>query len=848
MHSPTTRRKFLANSAAAAAASQVGPLGWAMQATPSGAAADDEQTPYKLFFEQPANAWPDSLPVGNGRLGACIFGQPSRERIQLNEESIWDGEVRDRNNPQASTAVETMRQLLFAGKVAEAEALVPSEFLAIPQRLPCYQTLGDLHLDFGQMEGITNYRLELNLDTAIATTTFTHQGVDYRREVLSSSPDQAIVIRLTASRPGKINLRATLDRPANFTTAAIAQNRLTLFGTALPVNDNPGLQDKERQVGIKYYAELLAVSTDGTTNTQEALLTIANATAVTLFLDCATSFRYPAGESAMRQAVVNNLLRAAARPYEELRLRHITDHRRLFRRAGITLVKGDDPNASMATDKRLARLKAGADDPGLLGIYFQFGRYLLIGSSRNGTMAANLQGIWNESVDPPWGSKYTININIQMIYWLAERANLSELHNPLFDLIDRSRNPGHLTAERYYNARGIVAHHNTDIWGDAVPVDGLGGGVWPMGAAWLSLHLWDHYDYTGNINFLRDRCYPRLKDNALFLLDYLVTDPATEKFVTGPSCSPENSYLLPDGTKHHLCMAPTMDIEIVRAVLTRLLQAAAVLAASPEWDATTDAEIHNRARLALIKLPSFEIGKSGNLQEWQVDYAEPEPGHRHISHLFALFPDDQITPHRTPELAKAARVTLDRRLAAGGGSTGWSRAWIVCCMARLGDGDAAYSSLMKLLSDSTRSNLFDVCGTKANSPFQLDGNIGGPTGMVEMLLQSHAGGTGEPRQRGVEAAANIIRLLPALPQNWAAGSFHGLRARGGLEIDLEWEGGKATTAVLRSHLELTHHIIAPAGQRIASVTPALEQSIPTDNPGELLLPVQAGDTYTIHFS
>jgi len=847
MPNRTTRRRFLATSAAAAAAiSQRSAFAQAMQEP----APADEPTPYKLFFDQPASTWADSVPVGNGRLGACVFGQPSKERIQLNEESIWDGELRDRNNPLAGQTVERMRQLLFADRVADAEALVLTDFLSIPRRMPCYQTLGDLHLDFGPKEGVSDYRLELNLDTAIATTTFTHEGVQYRREVFSSWPDQAIIIRLTASRPGKISFTATLDRPAHYSTAAIAQNRLTLFGEALPVNDNPGLPIKERQVGIKYYAELLAVSTDGTTSTKDNALTVSNATAVTLFLDCSTNFRYPAGEATMKQAVVKNLLAAASRPYADLRARHVADYQGLFRRSAITIGTTEEPNAAIATDKRMAKVKAGGEDLGLLGIYFQFGRYLLISSSRPGNLAANLQGIWNESVDPPWGSKYTININIQMIYWLAERANLSELHAPLFDLIDRTRNPGHITASRYYNARGYVVHHNTDIWGDSSPVDALGGGVWPMGAAWLSLHLWDHYDYTGNITFLRDRAYPRLAENALFLLDYLVTDPATERFVTGPSCSPENKYKLPDGTAHNVCMAPTMDIEIVRAVLTRLLEAASVLATSPNWDATADAELHNRARLALIKLPPFQVGKAGNLQEWQQDYEENEPGHRHISHLFALFPEDQITPRRTPDLAKAARVTLDRRLAANGGSTGWSRAWVVCCMARLEDGDAAYTSLQRLLADSTRGNLFDVCGTKDNSPFQLDGNLGGPTAMVEMLLQSHAsGGNAEaPRQRGAEATANVIRLLPALPKAWANGSFRGLRARGGLEIDLQWKNGKATEATLRARLDLTHHIIAPKGQRIASVAPTSTAPIPGAGPDELVLPVKTGETITVRFA
>ncbi len=759
--------------------------------------------------------------------------------------------LRDRNNPLAGETVQKMRQLLFAGQVAEAEALVLTDFLSVPRRLPCYQTLGDLHLDFGPMEGVTDYRLELNLDTAIATTTFTHDGVRYRREVFSSAPDQVIVIRLTSDKIGKISFTATLDRPANFETDALAQNRLKIFGEALPVNDDPGLPVKERQVGIRYYAELLAVSTDGITSTKSNTLTVTNATAVTLFLDCATNYRYPAGrrdDAARRSSGIflprlRDPMPSCARGTSSI-IRDCSGVRRSY------LGDAEDANAAVATDKRLQKIKAGGEDLGLLGIYFQFGRYMLISSSRPGNFAANLQGIWNESVDPPWGSKYTININIQMIYWLAERGNLSDLHAPLFDLIDRTRNPGYVTAQKYYGAGGYVVHHNTDIWGDSSPVDGLGGGVWPMGAAWLSLHLWDHFDYTGNISFLRDRAYPRLRENALFLLDYLVTDPKTERMVTGPSCSPENKYKLPDGSAHNVCMAPTMDIEIVRAVLTRLLQAASVLAASPNWDATTDAELHNRARLALIKLPSFQIGKAGNLQEWQQDYAENEPGHRHISHLFALFPDDQITPQRTPDLARAARVTLDRRLVNGGGSTGWSRAWILCCMARLHDGDAAYTSLLRLLSDSTRGNMFDVCGTKADSPFQLDGNIGGSTGMIEMLLQSHAsGGSNEVAQmRGMESAANVIRLLPALPKAWPNGSFRGLRARGGLEIDLQWQNGKATQATLKAHLDLTHHILAPKGQRIASVSPQTTEPIPGTGPDELVLPVKAGESFTVHFS
>jgi alpha-L-fucosidase 2 len=821
MTTRTTRRRFLAASAAAVTVvTQRAAFATAPDLTPH-----DDPTPYKLFFNQPATKWPDSLPVGNGRLGACIFGNPSRDRIQLNEESIWDGERRDRNNPAATTAIPRIRELLFAGKIAEAEALAKSDLLSIPQRMPCYQTLGDLHLDFGNLTPTEDYRLELNLATAIATTTFTHQGTRYTREVFSSAPDQVIVIRLTASQPGKLSFTAHLDRPAHFTTTAISPNRLTLSGEAIPVNDNPGLPVKENPVGIKFHAELLALTTGGSTSTTADSLTFTNATTATLLIDCATSYRYPAGESAMQAAASKNLTAAAARSYADLRSRHTADHQRLFRRAEISF--GPDPNAHLPTGQRVQRIKDGGEDIHLLPIYLQYGRYMLISSSRPGTLAANLQGIWNESVDPPWGSKYTININTEMNYWLAERANLSDLHYPLFDLIDATRGPATLTAQKYYKARGTVVHHNTDIWGDSAPIDGLGGGIWPMGGSWLSLHLWDHYEYTGDLTFLRERAYPRLRDNALFLLDYLTPDPATGHLTTGPSCSPENKYKLPDGSSFNLCMGPTMDIEITRAILTRTIRSAQLLS-------ITDPDLIPRAKSALTNLPPFKITHDNRLQEWSQDYADFEPGHRHISHLFALFPDDQITLRGTPQLAKACRATLDARLAADGGSTGWSRSWIINCMARLEDGDAAYQNVLQLFRQSTRHNLFDVCGLKENSPFQIDGNLGGPTGLIEMLLQSHASGE--------DHSTNIVRLLPALPTAWPSGSFRGLRARGGLEIDLTWQNGKATTATLRASTNAIHRIAAPKNQRITSS----KQHTPTAQ--EMTLPMKTGDTLTLHFT
>jgi alpha-L-fucosidase 2 len=415
---------------------------------------------------------------------------------------------------------------------------------------------------------------------------------------------------------------------------------------------------------------------------------------------------------------------------------------------------------------------------------------------------------------------------------VAERANLADCHLPLFDLEDATHDPGSVTAKKYYNARGMVVHHNTDIWGDSGPIDGLGGGIWAMGAAWLSLHPWDHFDYGGDIGFLRTRVYPLLRENALFLLDYLTVAPEGTPYagqlVTGPSCSPENKYKLANGKSFNLCMGPTMDISITRAVLTRLVRTSELLGNPLE-----DAELVARAKAAMEKLPAFRITYDGRLQEWPEDYADQEPGHRHISHLFGLYPDDQITLRGTPELAKAARMTLDKRLAAGGGSTGWSRSWIINCMARLEDGEAAYQNVLQLFRQSTRHNLFDVCGLKENSPFQIDGNLGGPSGLIEMLLQSHAG---------------VVRLLPALPKAWPQGSFRGLRARGGLEIDLEWKDGRATKATLRASQDGEVRLAVPAGQKVVSIQNG-RRFVPMvrNAEGTILASLKRGASYSVVF-
>jgi len=871
-----TRRSFLSGTAAATALITDGAIVPRLHASQS--RASDEPGPYTLHFAQAASKWPDALPVGNGRLGAMVFGAPALDRLQLNEESIWDGEPnRDRNNPKAAEAIPRIRELLFDGNIAQAQELAISDVLSVPRRMPCYQTLGDLHLDFSPIgvapeTQVENYRLQLDLDTATAKVTFRHNGVTYRREIFSSAPDQVIVVRLTTDKPGSLHVRLSLDRPGSFQTKRAARNKLTMQGQALPVHDNPGLPVKEHQTGVRFHAALLAVPDGGTISPEktndDATLEITGANAITLFIDCATSYRYPAhaGKSsgvdadvltgdieAMHAAVDRNLAQASHRPYAELRTRHIEDHRRYFRRAAITF--GSDPNAATPTDQRMAAIKAGGEDIHLLPIYFQFGRYLLISSSRPGTLAANLQGIWNESVDPPWGSKYTLNINAEMNYWFAGSANLAELHLPLFDLLHATLKPGELTAKEIYRAKGSVVHHNTDIWGDSGPIDGLGGGVWPMGASWLSLQLWRHYSYTGDLRFLAEQAYPALRENAIFLLDYLVRDPRTGHLVTGPSCSPENAYQLPDGKSYNLCMGPTMDISIVRSIFWRLLESADHIKSfgtEREKSAiSSDEQLLARVCNAWTQLPPFQIGHDGRLQEWQFDYKDHEPGHRHISPLFGLFPEDQITPHGTPELAKASRLLLDKRLENGGGSTGWSRAWIINCMARLGDGDAAYNNTLALLRDSTRGNLFDVCGVKENSPFQIDGNLGGPSGFIEMLLQSHAETPLTPPSSTSQPSppTHIISLLPALPKAWPTGSFRGLRARGGLEIDLEWSQGWATEATLRATLRRTHTILIPGGQQVESVLQngkRIEKKLSAD--GTLLLETVPGATYTIRFS
>jgi alpha-L-fucosidase 2 len=749
-----------------------------------------------LWYEYPANStlkdtewtmgddkhWLDALPLGNGSLGAMVFGDVNQERIQLNEETMWSGSPQDANNPESAKYIPEIRQLLFAGKYKEATDLINATQKCIgagshggksyKYQYGCFQTAGDLWLDFHNKGEYSHYYRDLNLGTAIATVSYTQGGVNFHREIFTSCPDQVLVMRLTANKKGSLSFDCKLNRPDRYKT--IAQDGELIMSGAL--NDGKGGD------GLHYMTRLKAVNKGGEISFKDSILTVEKADEVILYLSTSTDYvlSYPTYKGRDYVKITQaNIDKAAALSYKQLKERHIKDYQQYFDRVSFSLLGSD---YSLPIDKRLDQARKGKVDCSLIELGYKFGRYLLISSSRPGTMPANLQGIWANKLQTAWNGDYHTDINIQMNYWAADNSNLSELQMPYFDLLESLVKPGQQTAKEQYGLKGWVMHPITNIWGYTSPGESAGWGMHIGASGWLCQHIMEHYRYIGDKDFL-NRMYPVLRGAVEFYKGWLTTDPVTGKLVSGPSVSPENAFIAPDGTKTNFSMGPTHDQQVIKELFDDFAEASKILGIN-------DSFVQDVAK-ANGRLQGTELCPDGRIKEWKEEFQETQPNHRHMSHLYGLYPASQINMINTPDLAQGAVKVIERRLSGLDDSgtysqPAWNLAWLACNFARLYQGDKADWAIRKILSNRCSNDMFFL-----HPPFQIDANFGFIAGVDEMLLQSHV----------KDADGDyIIEFLPALPTSWKSGKITGLKARGGFLVDIEWNNGELKSAHIKSLL------------------------------------------------